>query len=520
MGLSDSMSVDRIASALNEEERYRLLVEAIADYAIYMLDPSGHVASWNPGARRFKGYEAEEVIGSYFGRFYTDEDRAAGLPERALQTAAAEGRFEKEGWRVRKDGTRFWAHVIIDAIHNDAGDLLGFAKITRDITDKLDAQISLEQAREQLLQAQKLDAIGQLTGGVAHDFNNLLTAILSSLELVRKHLPDDPKVTRLIDNAVQGAQRGATLTQRLLAFARRQPLRVQAIDVPQLIDGLVSLIVPSLGPTVRIETQFNGSPLAAITDSTQLETAVLNLCVNSRDAMPNGGVITIAVRAEKLASGNAQGLNAGPYLCVAVSDQGEGMDADTLAKAAEPFFTTKGVGKGSGLGLPMVHGLAAQSGGKLILKSQKGEGTTAELWLPAAEAASMPEFVPHTTEEQTANRHLNILAVDDDALVLMNTAMMLEDLGHSVHEVTNGKAALAVLESGEPIDLVISDHAMPGMTGSQLALAIHMIYPNMPVILATGYAELPRGSVMDLPRLSKPFSQKELAQAVADVVRR
>jgi len=514
------MSVDRISSALNQEERYRLLVEAIADYAIYMLDPAGHVASWNPGAHRFKQYEADEIIGQHFGRFYTEEDRASGLPERALMTAASEGRFENEGWRVRKDGTRFWAHVIIDAIRNDAGELIGYAKITRDITDRRDSQLSLEQAREQLLQAQKLDAIGQLTGGIAHDFNNLLTAILSSLELVRKHLPDDPRVTRLIDNAVQGAQRGATLTQRLLAYARRQPLKVEAIDVPQLIDGLVSLIIPSLGPTVRVETRFEGGPLAAITDAGQLETAVLNLCVNSRDAMPDGGVITISARTQVLDEGNPQGLVAGAYLCLSVADQGEGMDAETLAKAAEPFFTTKGVGKGSGLGLPMVHGLAAQSGGKLIMKSEIGQGTTAELWLPAAETPAMADFAPQAEAAQTSNKPLNILAVDDDALVLMNTAMMLEDLGHAVHEVTNGKAALAVLESGAPIDLVISDHAMPGMTGSQLALAIHMIWPNLPVILATGYAELPRGSAMDLPRLSKPFSQKELAQAVADVVRR
>jgi CheY-like chemotaxis protein len=271
---------------------------------------------------------------------------------------------------------------------------------------------------------------------------------------------------------------------------------------------------------VRIDTRFEGAPLAAITDAGQLETAVLNLCVNSRDAMPDGGVITITVRAEMLDASNAQGLDGGAYICLSVADQGEGMDPQTLAKAAEPFFTTKGVGKGSGLGLPMVHGLAAQSGGKLIMKSEKGHGTTAELWLPAAETPAIAAFVPQAEEAQTSNKPLNILAVDDDALVLMNTAMMLEDLGHSVHEVTNGKAALAILEAGEPIDLVISDHAMPGMTGSQLALAIHMIWPNLPVILATGYAELPRGSVMDLPRLSKPFSQKELAQAVADVIRR
>ena len=514
------MSVDRIVSVLSDHERYRMLVEAIADYAIYMLDPAGRVATWNPGARRFKGYEPHEIIGQYFGRFYTEEDRAAGVPERALKTAALEGRYEAEGWRVRKDGSRFWASIVIDPIRDDQNQLVGFAKVTRDITDRRESQLALEQAREQLLQAQKMEAIGQLTGGVAHDFNNLLTAILSSLELVRKHLPDDPKVTRLIDNAVQGAQRGATLTQRLLAYARRQPLKMQAVDVQSLIDDLVSLIVPSLGPSTRAETRFEGPSLVAVTDPSQLETAVLNLCVNARDAMPDGGVITISVGNRTLVEGNAEGLAPGNYLRLAVLDEGEGMDEATLAKAAEPFFTTKGVGKGSGLGLPMVHGLAAQSGGKLILKSRKGEGTTAELWLPAAAAPSQVPVARPVEVDQVSNRPLNILAVDDDALVLMNTTMMLEDLGHKVHEVTNGKAALAVLESGEPIALVISDHAMPGMTGSQLALAIHMIWPHLPVILATGYAELPGGSPIDLPRLSKPFSQKELAKAVADVLRR
>ncbi|HEY9011298.1 MAG TPA: ATP-binding protein, partial [Devosia sp.] len=275
-----------------------------------------------------------------------------------------------------------------------------------------------------------------------------------------------------------------------------------------------------LGPVTRVETRFDGEPLAAITDPNQLETALLNLCVNARDAMPDGGLIRISAHHETLEEDNSQQLAPGDYVCLTVSDDGEGMDEETLAKAAEPFFTTKGVGKGSGLGLPMVHGLAAQSGGRLILKSRLGEGTTAELWLPAAEAPAVQEFVPQAEETDAANRPLNILAVDDDALVLMNTAMMLEDLGHSVHEVTSGKAALAVLESGEPIDLVVSDHAMPGMTGSQLALAIHMIWPDLPVILATGYAELPRGSAIDLPRLAKPFSQKELAKAIAEVVRR
>ena len=512
---------DRFAASLSEEGRYRLLIDAITDYAIYMLDPSGLITSWNPGARRLKGYSSAEIIGQHFERFYTPEDRATGLPRRALAAAEREGRFESEGWRVRKDGTRFWASVVVDAIRADDGSLVGFAKITRDITERRNTQIALEQAREQLLQAQKMEAVGQLTGGVAHDFNNLLTAILSSLELLRKHLPDDPRTTKLIDNAMLGAERGATLTQRLLAFARRQPLKSDVIDVKHSVEGLAELLRPSLGPTTAIETHFEAGLPGAVTDTSQFETALLNLCVNARDAMPDGGVIGISARAETLDGDNTLDLPPGTYVRVAVTDTGEGMDAETLARAAEPFFTTKGVGKGSGLGLSMVHGLAAQSGGKLTLASTPGVGTTAELWLPTSNGAKAkapaprPEAIP-----APAARKLSVLAVDDDFLVLMNTTMMLEDLGHAVQEASGGAAALKVLESGEPIDLVISDHAMPGMTGSQLAAAIREKWPSLPVILATGYAEMPPGAATDLPRLNKPFSQKALAEAVTAAMHR
>ena len=500
------------------EEQFRLLVQSVTDYAIYMLDPVGRVTSWNSGAERIKGYRPVEIIGQSFDRFYTPEDRAAGLPQQALQTALREGRFETDGWRVRKDGSRFWASVVVDAIRDDFGAVIGFAKVTRDITERRATQLSLEQARDQLLQAQKLDAIGQLTGGIAHDFNNLLTAILASLELVRKHLPDDPRITRLIDNAEHGARRGATLTQRLLAYARRQPLKLQAVDVPVLVNDLVTLIEPSLGPAVRLEAAFPDGPLGVVTDPNQLDTAILNLCLNARDAMPEGGVITLRAARHSLGPANVQGLERGDYVCLTVSDQGEGMDEATLTKAAEPFFTTKGVGKGSGLGLPMVHGLAAQSGGKLILKSSRGAGTTAELWLPTADSVAPPlaPAAPHQAE--AASRPLSILAVDDDALVLMNTAMMLEDLGHRVVEAGNGRQALAALETSGPFDLVISDHAMPEMTGSQLAATIHATWPDLPVLLATGYAELPGGS-QALPLLSKPFSQSQLADAVAAALR-
>ncbi|HEY4200749.1 MAG TPA: PAS domain S-box protein [Devosiaceae bacterium] len=500
------------------EELFKLLVEGVTDYAIYMLDQKGHVTSWNAGAQRIKGYAPAEIIGQHFSQFYTPEDRATGEPARALAQALREGRYEKEGWRIRKDGSRFWASVILDPIRSPNGELLGYAKITRDITERREAQLALDLAREQLLQAQKMEAVGQLTGGVAHDFNNLLTAILSSLELIRKRLPDDPTVLRLVDNAVQGVHRGATLTQRMLAFARRQPLKQEQLDVPRLVEGLVDLLGPSLGPTTRIDAEFPADLPFAVTDGSQLETAILNLCVNSRDAMPNGGTIRIAASAHDFNAYNDKGLAAGSYICVTVADSGEGMDEETLSKAMEPFFTTKGVGKGSGLGLSMVHGIAAQSGGALVLKSELGRGTTAELWLPSVAQREETAILPQETKAAgPAEQKLTVLAVDDDALVLMNTVMMLEDLGHRVHEATNGKAALQILQS-EKVDLVISDHAMPGMTGSQLASAIAEHWPKTPVILATGYAELPPGASASLPRLSKPFSEKQLALAVAGAI--
>jgi len=499
------------------EEQFRLLVQGVTDYALYMLDPDGLVSSWNAGAERIKLYREDEIIGQHFSRFYTDEDRQLGQPELALRVAAREGRFEREGWRVRKDGSRFWAHVVIDALHGPQGDLIGFAKITRDITEKREAQLSLEQARTELLQAQKLEAIGQLTGGVAHDFNNLLTAVLSSLELVRKYLPDDKRIVRLIDNAEQGARRGATLTQRLLAYARRQPLKVQSIDLRAQVEGLVDLITPSLGPATRLVTRFEEPRLLAVSDPGQLETAVLNLCINSRDAMPEGGEIEISGRRVRLGAGGPTDLPAGEYAVLAVRDQGEGMDAETLTRAAEPFFTTKGVGKGSGLGLPMVHGLAAQSGGRLSLRSEKGHGTTAELWLPAAADATVVVAPPVAEPSPPAAQHWRILAVDDDALVLMNTAMMLEDLGHTVYQASSAQAALELIEGGLELDLVVTDHAMPTMTGSQLAVVLAERRPALRLMLVTGYAELTRQAA-DLPRLSKPFSQRELAGKVADVM--
>ncbi len=499
------------ADLVRSQEQFRLLVQSVTDYAIYMLDPAGNVASWNVGAQRIKGYSAGEIVGQNFSRFYTEEDRKAGLPQQALATAAREGRFEKEGFRVRKDGTAFLAHVVIDPIRADSGEILGYAKITRDITERQLAQQQLEEAREALFQSQKMDAVGQLTGGVAHDFNNLLMAVMGSLEMAKKRGIADPAIARLIDNALQGAQRGANLTQRMLAFARRQPLNAKALDVATLVTNMGELLRRSLGPSVELALDFPSGLPHIQADENQLELALLNLAVNARDAMAGGGTIRIGASHETISGDRA--LASGSYVRLWVGDDGEGMDEDTLARAAEPFFTTKGVGKGTGLGLAMVHGMAAQSGGRLLIKSQKGIGTTAEIWLPLSEHLAAAQADGKKAAQAAGPRALTVLAVDDDALVLFNTTAMLEDLGHTVVEAYSAKEALAAL-AAQTFDLVITDQAMPHMTGAQLVAEIRKTSPGLPVIVATGYAELPPGTVDDVQLLNKPFTGDQLEAAL------
>jgi PAS domain S-box-containing protein len=511
-----SERAEAAATLKSSEEQFRLLVQSVTDYAIYMLDPEGRVSSWNPGAQRIKGYLPSEIIGEHFSRFYTPEDRAGGEPFRALETARREGRFAKEGWRIRKDGTRFWASVVIDPVRNDMGDLIGFAKITRDLTEREQSQRELEYAREALFQSQKMEAIGQLTGGVAHDFNNLLMATLSSLELLRKRLLEDPQALRLLDNAVAGARRGATLTQRMLAFARRQDLEPVRIEIPMLVRNMADLIRRSLGPSIAIDIRFPLDLDAVVADVNQVEMALLNLVVNARDAMPDGGSIIIAAETQVVAPGAIDRLKPGRYVRLSVIDDGAGMDAETLEHAMEPFFTTKGVGKGTGLGLSMVHGLAEQSGGCFSLKSMPGEGTTAAVWLPAAEAGSPGEAEPPAAAPLCQTQALTVLVVDDDCLVLMNTVALLEDLGHRVFDAISADDALEIFRREPDIDLVITDQAMPNMTGVRFAEIAMEERPGTPFILATGYGELPPGSNPALLKLRKPFTQADLARAVAE----
>jgi PAS domain S-box-containing protein len=462
--------------------------------------------SWNAGAARIKGYAAQDIIGQHFSRFYTEEDRKAGVPARGLQSAVRDGRWEAEGWRVRKDGSRFLANVVIDAIR-DGGKLVGFAKVTRDITGK-------RAAEAQLHQAQKMEAIGQFTGGVAHDFNNLLMVISGSLEILRKRLPDDRRLLSLLDNAMQGARRGTSLTQRMLAFARRQELNQEPVDLGNLVEGIRELLVRTIGPMIDIEVCLPRTISRVRTDANQLETALINLALNARDAMPGGGKITLAAREERVEADHPT-LPAGPYVCLSVTDTGEGMDDATLARATEPFFTTKGLGKGTGFGLSMVDGLVAQSGGRMFIRSVLGVGTTVELWLLVANKEAIEGKVTVADDLNPAQQPQRlILAVDDDGLILLNMVAMLEDLGHTVIEASSGARALDIIAANPSIDLVISDQAMPQMNGLELAEAIQARWPNLPVIIATGYAELPPGANPVVPRLSKPFTQRDLARVV------
>ena len=360
------------------ERRFQLLIDAVTDYAIFMLDPTGNVVSWNPGAERIKGYASEEIIGQHFSRFYTEDDRQQGVPGRALATAERTGKYEAEGWRVRKDGSTFIANVVINAIRNSSGNLLGFAKITRDITEK-------KAVEDQLRQAQKMEAVGQLTGGIAHDFNNLLTVIMGNLERLERTLPPAQPSQRFIAAALRGASRAAILTDRLLAFSRRHPLAPEVLSVNKLVAGMSDLLRRTIGEAILVETVLAGGLWPTLADSNQLENALINLAVNARDAMPDGGKLTIETANSHLDEAYARmhdEVQPGQYVGVFVTDTGVGMSAEIVAQAFEPFFTTKEIGQGTGLGLSQVYGFIKQSGGHVKIYSEVGQGTTVKLYLP------------------------------------------------------------------------------------------------------------------------------------------
>ena len=505
------------------EEQFRLLVNAVVDYAIFMLDARGRVASWNPGAQIIKGYTAGEIIGREFSVFYTEEDRAAGVPVRALHVAAHEGKYQGEGWRVRKDGTRFWASVVIDRILDDAGNLVGFAKVTRDITDLKRTQDALDEARKALLQSQKMEAVGQLTGGIAHDFNNLLTVISNNLDLLSQPSLDDIGRRRLVASAQRAAERGAKLTQQLLAFSRRQPLRPELHNINRIIGGFEAVLRRAAGDAVDFAIDLAPRIGAIRLDAAQFEAALLNLIVNARDATPHGGALRVATRRTELGAGHVavlSGLKPGVFVAVTVQDNGEGMSREVQERAFEPFYTTKGIGRGSGLGLSQVYGFATQSGGHVAIDSALGHGTTVTLYLPIVSAAEAVEDA-EASRERRANAG-TVLVVEDDPDVLDAAVATLHSLGYEVLTAGDGPSALETLRRESQVDVLFSDVVMPkGMSGVELARQARRIRPEIKVLLASGYpvAALSSGhnEVTEFSFLSKPYRWTELQDKLRSV---
>jgi PAS domain S-box-containing protein len=491
----------------DSEERFRLLVQGVSDYAIYMLSPDGIVTNWNAGAQRIKGYTESEIVGSHFSRFYTDDDRADGAPARALATTERTGRFESEGRRVRKDGSQFWAHVIIDAIHDPSGKLLGFAKVTRDITERKKAAEALERANAALFQSQKMEAIGQLTGGIAHDFNNLLGVLASSLDLLGMRVTNVAD-GRLLSTMQRAIDRGATLTQQLLSFARQQPLKVDLVDPNQLIEGFETMLRRAGAANITFELDLQEDIETVAVDAARFESALLNLVVNARHAMPDGGSITIRTTNVTLHGNEVGQLPGGNYVRTDVQDTGHGMAPDVMARAFEPFYTTKEIGKGTGLGLSQVYGFIAQSGGEVVLHSHVGVGTTVSIYLPGLDA---PVKAVEAIEMES------VLIVEDEADLMDVASELFRSMGYEVITASNSTDALDILQRKAHIDILFTDVMMPnGLNGIELARFAAKRYPSMKIILASGYT-LPslRAQYDDIdkfPFMSKPYRMSDLAK--------
>ncbi len=502
--------------ALHDSERnFKLLIGGVTDYALYLLDPQGHVSTWNVGGERIKGYLPSEIIGQHFSRFYTEADRAAGRPARALKIARETGRYEEEGWRVRKDGSFFWASVIIDPIRDDDGKLIGFAKITRDITERREAQIAFERLQKQLAESQKMDALGQLTGGVAHDFNNLLMIVAGNIHTLKKVAAQDPKATRAAQAIEIAAQRGAALTRQLLTFSRRQSVKPEAIDIRQRLESIREVLTSGLGSSVRLLIDIAMDAWPVVVDVGEFEIALVNLVVNARDAMPDGGAVTFTTKNITVQEGDS--LPPGDYVAVTIADTGLGIPPDVLSHVFDPFFTTKPVGKGTGLGLSQVYGFAHQAGGTVKIESNLDQGTAVTIILPRAISPSAGADAAGIAAEHA--RTGTVLLVEDNPDVANASTSLLEQLGYSVQWVPNAEAALQAIEK-DSIDVVFTDIVMPGhLDGLGLARMIKQKHPHLPILLATGYSEAAQNARFDFPILRKPYQMHELSQALAGLTR-
>jgi PAS domain S-box-containing protein len=492
------------------EERFRLLVKGVIDYAIYMLSPEGEITNWNLGAERIKGYSSDEVIGSHFSRFYTEDDRARKVPEEVLATAKREGRFESEGWRIRKDGSAFWAHVIIDSLYDDDGNHIGFAKVTRDITEKRQAAEAREKAER--FQLQKLESLGKLTGGVAHDFNNLLAIIVNGMEVLGKEVQSVNGI-RLLESMRRAASRGATLTQQLLAYARQQPLRRTRCNLNQVIENFEAVLRQAGHPGILFSVNLAADLNETELDAAQFETSLLNLVVNARDAIPATGTILITTENVKMEKGSAIGsLPPGPYVKVTIRDTGSGMPRNIAERVFEPFFTTKPVGKGTGMGLSQVYGFVKQSEGEITLDSEIDRGTTIAMYFPAVPCESKKD-----NEETSESALEKVLLVDDEPDLLETTAELFRSMDYEVFTAQNGRDALEILDSAPDIKILFTDIVMPGeINGVELARATQRLYPHIKIILVSGHARpalaAKHGELDDLVFINKPYRFSELAK--------
>jgi PAS domain S-box-containing protein len=500
------------AAALHESERqFGSLVGGVTDYALIMLDPQGVVASWNAGAERIKGYAAHEIVGRHFSQFYTKEDRANGVPARAIETARTTGKFEAEAQRLRKDGTLFWANVVIDAVHDPDGRLIGFAKITRDITERRRAEEALARTQAQLAQAQKMEALGQLTGGVAHDFNNLLMIVTGQVQMLLRRLTD-PKNVRALEAIRTAASRGETLTRQLLTFSRRQSLNPRTVDPAQTINAFEDMLASSVRGNVELHISVAPTVWPLSIDISEFELALVNLVVNARDAMPKGGQITVSASNVTLDGGETPERLRGDFVAVTVADTGTGIAPEVVARIFEPFFTTKESGKGTGLGLSQVYGFAQQSGGAVAVDSALGRGTEVTIYLPRSrepvDAVAEPEAAAAAGKGET------ILVVEDNTEVKTVAIALLEQLHYRTVAVDSAPAALEALASGEAIDLVFTDVMLPGdVDGLMLAKKIRTKYPKIPVLLTSGYAKALTAR-HGLPILRKPYQIAALSEAI------
>jgi len=502
----------KAAEALRQsDQQFRALVAGVTDYALYMLSPIGVVSSWNAGAERIKGYTADEIIGRNFSQFYTPEDRKAGRPNRSLAIAAATGRFEAEAWRIRKDGSLFWANVVIDAIRDESGKLVGFAKITRDITEKRNAQEALERAHEQLAQAQKMEALGQLTGGVAHDFNNLLMVVTGQAQSLLRRTTDQKKI-RSLEAILTAASRGEALTRQLLTFSRRQTQNPRTVHVGQTVAAFHDVLASSARGKIDLRVDIPQDVWPVSIDIPEFELALVNLVVNARDAMPEGGSITVSAENVKLRGTETVDSLKGEFAALTISDTGAGIPPEVLPKIFEPFFTTKSPDKGTGLGLSQAYGFVQQSGGGIAVRSQVGQGTQVTLYLPRSHAA-VTTVIPETTS-QSYGEGETILVVEDNPDVKTVATTLLEQLNYRTVAVDDAKSALDFLAAGKSVHMVFSDVMLPGdLDGLGLAKTIGKRYPQIPVLLTSGYAKALSGQ-HGMPILRKPYQISALAEAV------